>query len=128
VLSGFVGSLCCVMLALLWGYCVLAVYRLRSADWWIVLISLCIISVSAWLTFSNLDLAELYRAMGYSERQIDIVKQFSFLQGNRLALLVIGGSSPHAWVSPICETLLSFSGVGLSRMSGLTTLHLGNSR
>jgi hypothetical protein len=85
VLSGLAGSLCCVALAFLWGYCAWAVYRLRSAGWWIVLISFCLASVSAWMTFRHLDLAELYRVMGYSERQIDSIKQFSFLQGNRLA-------------------------------------------
>jgi hypothetical protein len=95
VLSGFAGSLGCVMLALLWGYCAWAVYRLRSAGWWIVLTSLCIISVSAWMTFSRIGLAELYRAMGYSERQIDMVKQFSFLQGNRMAYWSV------AWMVPI---------------------------
>ena len=100
VLSGFAGSLCCVMLALLWGYCAWAVYRLRSAGWWIVLISLCIISVSAWMTFSRIDLAELYRVMGYSERQIDMVKHFSFLQGNRIAYWSV------AWIVPMVGFLL----------------------
>jgi len=94
VLSGLGGSLCCVILALLWGYCAWAVYRLRSAGWWIVLISLCLASVSAWMTFSHLDLAELYRVMGYSERQIDMVKQFSFLPGNRLAYWSLAGVVP----------------------------------
>jgi len=94
VLSGFGGSLCCVALALLWGYCAWAVYRLRSAGWWIVLIGLCLASISAWMTFSHVDLAELYRVMGYSQRQIASIKQFSFLQGNRLAFWSLAGIVP----------------------------------
>jgi hypothetical protein len=94
VLSGPGGSVCCVILALLWGYCAWAVYRLRSAGWWIVLISLCVISVSAWITFSRVDLPELYRVMGYSERQIDSLKQFSFLQGNRMVYWSMAGLVP----------------------------------
>ncbi|HTL54112.1 MAG TPA: hypothetical protein VL361_00480 [Candidatus Limnocylindrales bacterium] len=94
VLSGLGGSLCCVALALLWGYCAWAVYRLRSAGWWIVLISLCIVSVSAWITFSHIDLPELYRVMGYSDRQIDTMKQFSFMQGNRMAYWSVAGVVP----------------------------------
>jgi hypothetical protein len=88
------GSLCGVVMGLLWGYCAWAVYRLRPAGWWIVLVSLCIVSVSAWMTFSRIDLAELYRIMGYSERQMDTVKQFGFLQGNRLAYFSMAGVVP----------------------------------
>lgn len=61
-----------------------------------MLISLCIVSVSAWITFSHVDLAELYRVMGYSDRQIDAIKQFSFLQGNRVAYLSVAGVVPMA--------------------------------
>jgi hypothetical protein len=94
ILSGLGRSLCCAILGLLWGYCAWAVYRLRPAGWWIVLISLCIISVSAWITFSQIDLPELYRAMGYSERQIDTMKQFSFLQSHRMAYWSVAGVVP----------------------------------
>lgn len=94
VLSGLGGSLCCVALALLWGYCAWAVYRLRSAGWWIALICLCTVSVSAWMTFNHIDLPELYRLMGYSDRQIEAINQFSFLQGNRMAYWSIAGVVP----------------------------------
>jgi hypothetical protein len=64
VLSGFTGSACGVLLAVLWSYCAWGVYRLRSASWWIVLISVCLFSVSAWITFSHIDMSELYKAGG----------------------------------------------------------------
>jgi hypothetical protein len=94
VLSGFTGSACGVLLAVLWSYCAWGVYRLRSASWWIVLISVCLFSVSAWITFSHIDMSELYKAMGYSEHQIDTMKQFSFMQGNRAAYLSLSGLIP----------------------------------
>jgi hypothetical protein len=94
VLSGLGGSVCCVAMGLLWGYCAWAVYRLRSAGWWIVLISLCMVSVSAWITFSHIDLPEMYRVMCYSDRQIDTMKQFSFMQGNRMAYWSVAGVVP----------------------------------
>lgn len=96
LLSGLSGSLCGMLLGLLWAYCAWTVYRLRSQGWWIVFISLCVIAVSAWMTFSHLGLAELYRAMGYSERQIEMTKQLGFLQGNRLAYWSIASLVPMA--------------------------------
>ena len=94
VLSGLGGSLCGVLLGLLWAYCAWAVYRLQAVGWWIVFIGLCVVSVSTWMTFSHLGLTELYRAMGYSERQIELTKQLGFLQGNRLAYWSMSGIVP----------------------------------
>jgi hypothetical protein len=53
-----------------------------------------VISVSAWITFSRVDLPELNRVMGYSERQFDSLKQFSFLQGNRMVYWSMAGLVP----------------------------------
>ncbi|HTL18931.1 MAG TPA: hypothetical protein VL793_16960 [Patescibacteria group bacterium] len=84
ILSGVAGSLCCVALALLWGYCAWMLYRLQSTAWWVTLITLCVVTISAAVTFSQISLPDLYQAMGYSEHQIDAIKQFSFFQGNRM--------------------------------------------
>jgi hypothetical protein len=46
LLSGAIGSLVCVALAGLWGYCAWAAYRLRPAAWWIVLITICLARLS----------------------------------------------------------------------------------
>jgi len=94
LLSGVSGSLCCVGLAALWAYFAWAVYRLRVVGWWLVLASLCVTMASAWVTFSQIDLLEMYRVMGYPERQIEMLKQFSFIQGHSLAYLSVAGAIP----------------------------------
>ena len=94
LLSGLVGWLCCWMLAALWGYCGWAIYRLRTVGWWIVLISLFVMAASAWVTFTRIDLMEMYRHMGYSERQIEMMKQVSLIQNPRMAYFSLAGIVP----------------------------------
>jgi hypothetical protein len=94
LISGFGGSLGCVGLAALWGYSAWAVYRLRAVGWWIVLVSLCMMAASAWVTFTQIDLLQMYRAIGYPERQIEMMKQFSFIQGHGMAYFSVAGAIP----------------------------------
>jgi hypothetical protein len=94
LLSGFVGWLCCWMLAAFWGYCGWAIYRLRAVGWWVVLISVFVMAASAWVTFARIDLMEMYRHMGYSERQIETMKQFSWIQNPRIAYFSVAGIIP----------------------------------
>jgi len=100
LLTGLVGSLCCVGLAALWAYSAWAVYRLRVVGWWLVLTSLGVMAVSAWVTFTQIDLLEMYRVMGYPEKQIEMMKQFSFVQGHSLAYFSV------AWAIPMFAFLL----------------------
>lgn len=92
LLSGMGGSLCYVALALLWGYSAWSVYRLRIIGWWITLIVICVGVVSAWVTFMRIDLPEMYRAMGYPDQQIEMMKQFSFMQGRHMVYFTVAGS------------------------------------
>ncbi len=92
LLSGVGGSLACVVLAAVFGYCAWAIYRLKAIGWWIALITVCIMSVSAWMTFTRIDLPEMYRVMGYSEQQIEMMKQFSFMQWSRMAYFSVSGA------------------------------------
>lgn len=80
--------------AALWAYCAWAVYRLRAVGWWVVLISLGVITASTWVTFTQIDLLEMYRVMGYPERQIEAMKQFSFIQGHGMAYFSVAGAIP----------------------------------
>jgi hypothetical protein len=36
----------------------------------------------------------MYRAMGYSERQVEMMRQFSFIQGHGMAYLSVLGATP----------------------------------
>lgn len=94
LLSGVAGSLGCVGFAALWAYCAWMVYRLRAAGWWIVSISLCVGMASALVTFMQIDLMEMYRAMGYPEKQIEMMKQYSFIQGHNMAYFSVAGAIP----------------------------------
>jgi hypothetical protein len=50
----------------------------------------CFAAVSNFLTFSRVDLIDMYRLMGYPERQIDMMTQTGFMQGNGMAYLSVG--------------------------------------
>lgn len=94
LLSGVGGSLCCAGLAALWAYSAWMVYRLRAVGWWIVLSTLCVMTASSWITFTQIDLIEMYRSMGYPEKQIEMMKHYSFIQGHGMAYFSVAGAIP----------------------------------
>jgi hypothetical protein len=94
LLSGVVGSLCCLGLAVLWAYSAWAIYRLRIVGWWLVLISICVLMVSAWVTFTQIDVVEMYKTMGYSEQQLEMIKQYSFFQQHNMRYFSVAGAIP----------------------------------
>jgi hypothetical protein len=58
-----------------------------------VLVSLLLFSVSAWISLSQIDLVDLYRQMGYSDSQIQMMEQFN-LTGHNLGYLSLLGAVP----------------------------------
>lgn len=94
LLSGAVGSLVCVAFAALWGYCAWGAYRLRPAAWWIVLITICLLTASAIITFTRVDLMEMYRLMGYPEKQLEMMAQYPFMQGKSMVYFSVAGAIP----------------------------------
>jgi hypothetical protein len=94
ILSGWSGSLACFALAGLWIYCALAIYQLEPAGWWLVLGSICLLSVSAWISFSRIELPELYVQMGYSQAQVQMMTQFNFLEGYTVGYLSVAAAIP----------------------------------
>lgn len=51
-------------------------------------------AVSAWVTFTQIDLLQMYRVMGYPERQIEMMKQFTFVQGQGMAYYTVASAVP----------------------------------
>jgi hypothetical protein len=94
LLSGSFGSLACVMLAAVWGYCAWGTYRLRPVAWWIVLVTVCVFTASAIITFSRVDLMEVYRLMGYPEHQLELMGQYSFMQGKAMVYFSVAAAIP----------------------------------
>jgi len=86
-ISGPVGWVVCVMLAGMLGYSAWAMYRIQKTGWWIAFAIMCLGSVSGFVTLSRIDILEMYRLMGYGERQIEMMKSYSFMQGHGMANL-----------------------------------------
>jgi len=86
LISGWPGVIFYVAMAAIWLYCAWAVYRLKVLGWWIVLFVLVVQAVSTILTFSNVELTDMYQLMGYPEEQIERLQQFSIFQGDGMLL------------------------------------------
>ena len=92
LISGPLGWLGCLVLGGLLGYSAWAMYRLQKAGWWIAVGTICLGSVSGFITLSRIDLMDMYRLMGYGERQIEMMKQYTFMQGSGMAYLSVGSA------------------------------------
>ena len=88
LVSGVPGTTLVLVMLALWCYCAWATYKLKLAGWWIILISFGVFMVSALVTYARVDLMEMYRLMGYPEKQIEQIQKFNFLKGNNLAWLM----------------------------------------
>lgn len=93
-LSGPVGIAVCIIMAVLFGYCAWALYKLKWSGWWIVVAIMCIATVSVFLTYSRHDISELYALMGYSGEELAQIQKFNFLNGKTLAWQTLGGMVP----------------------------------
>jgi len=76
LVHGMVGTLAFVALAVLWLYVAWALYRLKPIGWWLALITIGLMMISNAITFSTIDIMEMYRAMGYSDEMLKQIQQF----------------------------------------------------
>jgi hypothetical protein len=93
LISGPVGWLGCVALGGVLGYSAWALYRLRTSGWWSALGFLCFASASGFITFSRVDLIDMYRLMGYGERQIEMMSQYPFMRSHWMAYLSLASAA-----------------------------------
>ena len=89
LLTGAPGTLLILVMIALWIYCAWATYRLKPAGWWTILIGSGVMMVSTLMTYTRVDLIEMYRLMGYPEQQIVQIQQCSFVKGGNLFLLML---------------------------------------
>jgi len=94
LLSGVPGGTLILLHIALWIYCAWAIYHLKPAGWWIVLIAFGVLLVSSVLTFSQIDLMDMYRLMGYPEQQIERMQQYTFFNGRTMVLFMSVSSLP----------------------------------
>jgi hypothetical protein len=94
LISGWPGMVICGGLAGVWAYLAWAGYRLQPHAWWLTVGVLVLFAASAFVTFSRVDLMEMYRLMGYPEQQIEVMRRFSFLSGPAFAAWSLAGTVP----------------------------------
>ncbi len=87
-LSGVPGTILILAVIAVWGYCARATYRCESAGWWVLLISFGTVMVSSILTFARVDLMQMYRTMGYTERQLELFQKYNGLMGSHLLIFM----------------------------------------
>lgn len=63
-----------------------AFYRLMPAAWWIVVVAFLLFSVSNSITFAQIDIMEMYRLMGYPQKQLEEMQKFNFFSGKDMAV------------------------------------------
>jgi hypothetical protein len=59
----------------------LGCYRLQPWAWWALAIAVCVFGLSGVLTFSQADMIELYEKMGYPQAQINLLRQYNWMDG-----------------------------------------------
>ena len=75
ILSGPPGMAILLLAAGLWAVIARLWYRQKAIGWWLLLGTFVLAMVSNLVTFSRVDILELYRAMGYPEAQIDMIRR-----------------------------------------------------
>jgi hypothetical protein len=85
-LSGGPGLALYWILAGLWAYAAWGLYKLQPASWWIVLLTSLFFFASSSVTFLRVDPMEMYAYMGYSEKQLEAMRQFQTMSGTAMSL------------------------------------------
>jgi DNA methylase len=88
-LTGVPETIFYLAIATLWGYAAWLLYHLDERGWWLILIAICVLSVSGILTFARHDILEMYRLMNYPEAQIQQIQKSGLLVGNNMTWLMV---------------------------------------
>lgn len=79
IVTGLPGTLLALALAALFFWLGGMWYRLKAAGWWWLLATLVVLSISNFITFSRVDLIDLYQKMGYPEAQLEMIRRQGWL-------------------------------------------------
>jgi hypothetical protein len=93
LLHGFGGTLIFLILTVVWLYAAWAIYRLKPIGWWLTLVTFGVMTISSAVTFSKIDLMEMYRAMGYSEEMLKQIQQVNFFAGSHIVAMTLVGAA-----------------------------------
>jgi hypothetical protein len=92
LVQGAVGTVVFFILMAVWIYAARAIYRLKPAGWWLAIISFGLLLASNVVTFWNIDIMEMYRAMGYSEDILNQIRQLNF-SGRQFVIWTLVGAA-----------------------------------
>jgi len=95
LVSGAPGVLVYWALAALFAYSAWGLYRMSIPSWWIVFVTSALFGVSSLVTFLRVDPLAMYERMGYSEQQIDAMRQLGTLSGPEVTWLTVGFFVPY---------------------------------
>jgi len=84
IFSGLPGIALSVLVAALWFWIGALWYRQSVLGWWLLLLAIAAFGCSGVVTFSRIDLADLYRKFGYPEAQIDFIRQQGWMMSSAL--------------------------------------------
>jgi MFS family permease len=99
LVQGLPGIAIVLALAALFGYISRGMYRMDIKAWRVAVIVIILIGASVIVTFLQISIWDLYTAMGYSEQQIELMKQYVF--PNNMFKMFSG-----LWAIPIVGYLL----------------------
>ncbi len=100
IVSGLPGTLLAMGLAGLSLWIGWMWYRLKVIGWWALAATMIVLSLSNIITFSHLDIMELYQKMGFPQAQIDLIRQ----QGLISSRFMVWNSL--VWIAPMLGYLL----------------------
>lgn len=80
LVSGPIGVVIVFAIMLLFGYTAWGTYHLKIAAWWCAVLSIMIWGISGILTFSRVNLLELYKKMNLPAQQVELMQQTPLLQ------------------------------------------------
>jgi len=87
--TGPVGSILYVVLALNWGYCAWLLYRMQPRGWSWTVGTFVVVSISMFITYSRHEITEMYTLMGMSAGQIAQMQTMNFMQGHSAAWITL---------------------------------------
>lgn len=105
LVTGNPAAVLCLGIAGACVYLARAVYLRRPCAWWLVVAAVFIGAISNGLTFSRVDVAEMYRLMGYSADHIVEMQRFALVNSRNALLwsqvLVLPTLAYLVWVKPL---------------------------
>jgi len=75
LVSGPTGVIVVIALAAVWLWLGVMWYQIKVAGWWGLAVAIALLGLSSYITFSRLDMLEMYQKMGYPAAQIDLIRK-----------------------------------------------------